>query len=142
MAKTIDPKKIATKHVEKLRKDTFAIIWVVFIAAFVIMTVFLKNYIREMVAISILTIIFWYLEPLLFGATGKTVTAFLSGGKRVPRWKRFPLFFLIIILVDALWNAIYYGVELAFPTQSINLVFVILWLGFLFLLWHYKFSKE
>jgi hypothetical protein len=95
-----------------------------------------------MVAISILTIIFWYLEPLLFGATGKTVTAFLSRGQKVPRWKRFPLFFLIIILIDVLWNAIYYSVELAFPAQSINLVFVALWVGFLFLLWVYKFSKE
>jgi len=140
--KALNPHKFVTKKVEKLKKDVYALIWIALIAAFVIMTLFFKSYIKEMVAISILTIVFWYLEPLLFGATGKTVTAFLSGGKKVPRWKRFPLFFLIIILIDVLWNAIYYGVELAFPTQSINLVFVALWVGFLFLLWVYKFSKE
>jgi len=140
--KALNPHKFVTKKVERLKKDVYALIWIALIAAFVIMTLFFKSYIKEMVAISILTIIFWYLEPLLFGATGKTVTAFLSRGQKVPRWKRFPLFFLIIILIDVLWNAIYYSVELAFPAQSINLVFVAMWVGFLFLLWVYKFSKE
>ena len=138
----LNPKKIVNKEVNKLKKDIYALIWIAFIAILVIMTFFFKIYIREMIAISILTIVFWYLEPLLFGATGKTVTAYLSGGKKVPRWKRFPLFFLVIIFIDFLWNGIYYAVEEAFPTQSINLVFVALWVGFLFLLWVVKFSKE
>jgi uncharacterized membrane protein len=138
----INPTRFAAQKVERLKKDVYVIIWIVFIAVLVIMTVFFKSYIRDMIAISILTLIFWFLEPLLFGATGKTVTAFLSRGKKVPRWKRFPLFFLVIIFIDALWNGIYYAVERAFPAASINLVFVALWVGFLFLLWVYKFSKE
>ncbi|MCX6774530.1 MAG: hypothetical protein NTY99_00360 [DPANN group archaeon] len=140
--KTINPKKFAAQKVERLKKDVYAIIWIVMIASFIIMTLFFKSYLKDMIVISILTIIFWYLEPLLFGATGKTVTTFLSGGKHVPRWKRFPLFFLIIIFMDILWNGIQFSIERIFPTQSINLVFVALWVGFLFLLWVYKFSKE
>lgn len=142
MPKTIDPKKIATKHVEKLKKDTFAIIWIIFAAVLVAMTVLFKQYVKGMIVISLLFLIFWYLEPLMFGATGKTVTAYLSRGQKVPRWKRFPLFFLVIILVYVLYSAIQMALDAAFPQESVNIVFVVLWLGFLFLLWHYKFSKE
>lgn len=142
MPKTIDPKKIATKHVEKLKKDTFAIIWIIFAAVLVAMTVLFKQYVKGMIVISLLFLIFWYLEPLMFGATGKTVTAYLSRGQKVPRWKRFPLFFLVIILVYVLYSAIQMALDAAFPQESVNIVFVVLWLGFLFLLWHYKFSRE
>jgi len=140
--KAPNPQSFVTKKVEKIKKDTYAIIWIAFVLVLIIMATFFKSYIRDMIAISLLTIIFWFLEPLLFGATGRTVTNFLSRGRSVPRWKRFPLFFLIIIFMAVLWNGIYYAVEQAFPTQSINLVLVAMWVGFLFLLWVYKFSKE
>jgi len=138
----LNPKKIVEKEVHKLEKDTYAIIWIVFIAAILIMAFFFKQYLQDLVIVSVLFILFWYLEPVFFGATGKTVTTMLAKGRRVPKWKRFPLFFLAIILLEVVYIILDVGMEMAFPANSINIVFVIMWLGFLFLLWVFKLSKE
>jgi hypothetical protein len=140
--KIIGPKEIITKKVFKLKSDTFAYIWLAFIAVLVLMTYFFKPYVKGMIVISILFVIFWFLEPFLLGTPGSKVSTYLSNGQRVPGWKRFPLFFLVIILLYLIYTGVQYGLELAFPEESVNIVFVALWVGFLFLLWHYKFSKE
>ncbi len=137
----MDPKKIAAKNVEKLKRDTFAVVWIALIVALLLMTVFFKTYIKDMIVISILFLLFWYIEPLVLGVTGRTVTTFLSRGRRVPAWKRFPLFFLAIMVVYFAYVAIQATLDRAFPATSVNIVLVFLWVGFLFLLWVYKFSK-
>jgi hypothetical protein len=138
----IDPRKFAVQKVERLKKDMYAIIWIAMIAALVGMTFFAKLYVRDMMVISILFVLFWYLEPFLYGMHGKSITALLSRGHSVPRWKRFPIFFLEIILLYAIYSGLQSALESAFPAGSVNIVIVGLWLGFLFLLWVYKFSKE
>ena len=140
--KVMDPKKYATQKVESLKKDVYAIMWIALIIALIAMTFFAKAYIRDMLVISILFLIFWFLEPFLFGATGKTVTAFLSRGRKVPRWKRFPLFFLVIVMLYVLYSGIQAVMTYAFPAGSVNVVIVALWLGFLFLIWNYKVVGE
>jgi len=134
-------KALAKKRAAELKQDTFVYIWVLFIVAFVVMTVYLKSYVKEMINISVLFMIFFYLEPLMFGVTGKTVTTVLSKGQNVPNWKRFPLFFLVIVLVYFMYSGIQEMLDIAFPEEHVNIVFVLMWLGLLFLLWVYKFSK-
>ncbi|MEM0372751.1 MAG: hypothetical protein QXO69_02870 [archaeon] len=138
----IHPKKIAKEKVEELKQDTYAFIWLLFIVVLVAMSVYFKAYIKEMINVSILFLIFWYVEPMMFGATGTTVTTLLGRGKKVPAWKRFPLFFIVIILVYVLYNGIQFALNTAFPEESVNIVFIAMWLVMLFLLWVYKFSKE
>ena len=142
MVKPIDPKAIADGQVRKLKKDTFAQIWVLFAAVLVAMTLFFKASVKSLIIVSILFMLFWYVEPVIFGATGKTVTTYLSKGQKVPRWKRFPLFFLAIVALDLIYTGIQELFDIAFPETSVNLVFVLTWLGFLFLMWVYIFSKE
>jgi len=138
----IDPKAVADKEVRMLRKDIFAQIWVVLAVVLVVMTLYFKAYVKGMIIISILFMMFWYLQPLVFGVTGKTVTTYLSRGQKVPWWKRFPLFFLFIVMLAVLNAGLEAVFSMAFPEESVNIVFVIMWLGFLFLLWVYIFPKE
>ncbi|MEM2874066.1 MAG: hypothetical protein QW063_01255 [Candidatus Nanoarchaeia archaeon] len=140
-AKAVTPKEIAVKEVKKLKRDVFIFIWIIFIAVLIVMTKYFKQYVKGMIVISLLFVIFWYFEPFLFGATGKTVTTYLSRGQKVPKWKRFPLFFLVIILLYIIYSGIQIVLNWAFPAESVNIVFVALWIGFLFLLWNYKFSN-
>jgi|GEM_PF-3359654 len=139
---TIRPKEIIQKKVYTLSHDVFVYIWLVFATVLMLMTFFFKPYVKGAIIISLLFVIFWFLEPFLLGTPGSKVSAYLSNGKRVPGWKRFPLFFLVIILLYVIYTGIQYVLDLAFPAESVNVVFVALWVGFLFLLWHYKFSKE
>ncbi|MEM5804863.1 MAG: hypothetical protein QXU82_03425 [Candidatus Aenigmatarchaeota archaeon] len=143
-AKTIEihPKEIAQKKARELKQDTYAYIWIIFIIALALMTLYFKMYIKEMINVSALFILFWYLEPLMFGVTGTTATTILGKGKFIPAWKRFPLFFLVIIFVYVLYNGVKMVLDIAFPEEHVNFVFVIMWLGLLYLLWIYKFSKE
>lgn len=138
----IHPKEIVRKEVRMIENDVFTYIWIAFIVALVGMMVFFKGYVKQMINISILFLIFWYLEPIIFGMTGTTVTTLLSRGRKVTEWKRFPLFFLVTILVYVLYSGVEMALDLAFPEEHVNPVFVIMWLGMLFLLWVYKFSKE
>ncbi len=142
MEKKFDPKKIATKKVEKLRKDTLAIIWVVFIVTLTIMTLYFKSYVKDMIVISLVFLIAWYLDDYIYCGHGKSITTFLCRGRRVPSWKRFPIFFLEIVVLYGGYVFLENVLDYAFPAQAINFVLVILWIGFLFLLWIYKFSKE
>ena len=140
--KTFNPKAIAKKKVEELEKDTFSYIWFIFIIVLILTTVAFKSYVKEMINISILFMIFFYLEPIMFGVTGRTATTILSRGRDVPVWKRFPLFFLVVIFVYVLYTGIQFALDLAFPEEHVNIVFVLTWLGFLYLMWVFIFSKE
>ena len=136
------PKEIIKKKVYTFSRDVFTFIWLAFIAIIILMTFYFKPYVKGMIVISILFVIFWFLEPFLLGTPGSKVSSYLSNGRKVPGWKRFPLFFLVIVLLYIIYTGIQYALQLAFPEESVNIVFVALWVGFLFLLWHYKFSKE
>jgi hypothetical protein len=134
-------KAAARRKAEEMEKDTFSYIWFIFIVAIVVMTVGFKGYMKEMINVSILFIIFWYLQPLTFGMTGRTVTTVLSKGQDVPIWKRFPLFFLVIVILYLINRGIQLALDMAFPDEHVNVVFVIVWLGFLYFVWVYVFSK-
>lgn len=145
--KTIKPivaksKEIARKKAREIKQDVFALIWILFAAVLLAMSVYFKDFIKEMMVISVLFLVFWYLEDIMFGMTGTTVTTVISRGKKIEAWKRFPLFFLAVVLIDVVWNVMWYLLDLAFPGEQVNIVFIGMWLGLLFLLWVYKFSKE
>jgi hypothetical protein len=138
----LNAKAAAKKRAAELKQDTFVYIWSLFVIAFVVMTIYFKSYVKEMINISVLFMIFFYLEPLMFGVTGTTVTTLLSRGRKVANWKRFPLFFLIIIMVYVMYTGVQAILDMAFPEEHVNIIFVLMWLGMLFLLWIYKFSME
>jgi len=142
MARRSDPTSLVEKHVSRLKKDVFALIWIVFAVALLIMSVYFKEYVKDMIVISIMFILIRYLEPILYNMHGNSVTTFLSRGAHVPKWKRFPLFFLEIIFLYIVFQGLQLLIEYAFPTTSINIIVVIFWLGFLFFLWYYALSKE
>ena len=132
----------STRIVRKLRKDSFAVMWLILIISLALMTYFLKSYVKDMIVISILFLIFKYLEPLIYSVHKRSATTILSGGHSVPTWKRFPIFFLEILLAYIIYGTLQTALDTAFPSGSINIVFVALWVGFLFLLWVVKFSRE
>ena len=134
-------KTAARKKAEEMEKDTFSYIWFIFIVSLTVMALGFKGYTKEMINVSILFMIFWYLQPLMFGMTGRTVTTILSKGQDVPIWKRFPLFFLVIVVLYLINRGIQIALDMAFPDEHVNIVFVIIWIGFLYFIWVYVFSK-
>lgn len=124
------------------RKDVFALIWIIFIAAIIILTYFGKYYVKDMIVVSILFLAFIMLEPLVHMAHGSSVTRLISGGKYVPAWKRFPIFFIAIIIIFAIKEFLEVSLDHAFPAGAVNIVFVAFWLAFLFLLYLLIFSKK
>ena len=133
--------RFVTKHIRAIQKDIFAIIWIIFAAALALMTLFFKVYLRDMIVISIMFILFWFLEPVMYGMHGRSITSLLSRGQTVPKWKRFPLFFLEIILLYIIYAALQTVIESTLPASAVNFILVLLWVGFLFLLWQYYFSE-
>ena len=140
--KTPNPTKFAEKHVARLKKDVFAIMWIIFIATLIIMTLYFKQYVKDMIVISLVFLIAWYMDDYVYCNHRTSITTFLSRGQRVPSWKRFPLFFLEIVVLYGVYIFLENALNYAFPAQAINFVLVLLWVGFLFLIWIYKFSKE
>ena len=124
-----------------VRKDTYAVIWLVFIAAIIILTYFGKHYIKDMIVTSIMFLAIVLLEPLVHQAHSNKLTRLISGGKHVPAWKRFPIFFVAILIVFAIKHFLEAGLDRAFGTSAINPVFVFFWLSFLFLIYFLLFSK-
>ncbi|MFH0829559.1 MAG: hypothetical protein V1887_00145 [Candidatus Aenigmatarchaeota archaeon] len=137
----IHPTVIMRRKCNEIGHDVFTYIWIAFIVALILTMMFFRGYVKQMINMSVLFLIFWYLEPLVFGMTGTTMTTLLSRGRKVAEWKRFPLFFVVTILVYVIYSGVEMVLDLAFPEEHINPVFVIMWLGMLFLLWVYKFSK-
>jgi len=125
-----------------IKKDTFAFIWLIFIASIILLTFYGKEYVKSMIVVSIMFLAFIMLEPLVHMAHGSKVVRMISGGKHVPTWKRFPVFFVAILIVFAIKEFLEEGLDRAFPAGSINIVFVAFWLAFLFLIYLLIFSKK
>ena len=43
---------------ELFKKDTYAVIWIIFIAAIILLTYFGKNYVKDMIVVSIMFLAF------------------------------------------------------------------------------------
>ncbi len=133
----------AGKRLESFfQKEPFTFIWLIFIAAIIALTYFGKHYVKDMIVVSMMFLAFIMLEPLVHMAHGKSVVKMISGGKYIPVWKRFPLFFVAILIIFAFKHSLEYALDKTFPTASINLVFVFFWLAFLFLIFLLIFSKK
>lgn len=133
----------AGKRLESFfQKEPFTFIWLIFIAAIIALTYFGKHYVKDMIVVSILFLAFLMLEPIVHMAHGSKFTKLISGGRRVPVWKRFPVFFMAILIIFAIKHFLEYGLDRAFPSYAINIVFVFFWLAFLFLLFILIFSKK
>jgi len=127
---------------ELLKKDTYAVIWIIFIAAIGLLTYFGKAHVKDMIVTSIMFLAFLMLEPLVRQSHSTKLTRLISGGKHVPVWKRFPIFFVAIIIIFAIKHILEVGLDHAFPAGAVNIVFVAFWLAFLFLLFLLIFSKK
>jgi hypothetical protein len=75
-------------------------------------------------------------------AHGSKITKIISRGKEVPPWKRFPLFFLAILILFALERSLEVVLDETIPTESINIILVIFWLLSLFLIYYLVFSQN
>ena len=124
------------RTVDFFKRDVFAIIWIVFIVVIVLLTFFGKEYIKDMIVVTILFLAILMLKPLVNLSAGSKITKKISGGKEVPLWKRFPLFFVAILIVFTIKNVIEVGLDQAFPENSINIVLVSFWLIALFAIYY------
>lgn len=124
------------RTVDFLKRDVFAIIWVVFIVVIILLTFFGKEYIKDMIVVTILFLVIFMLQPLVRLSAGSKITKKISGGKEVPLWKRFPLFFVAILIVFTIKHVIELGLDQAFPKHSINIVLVSFWLVALFAIYY------
>ena len=139
-----------TKHAKQaaeqvsalLMRDVFAIIWVVFIVLIILLTFYGKHYIKDMIVVSILFLAFFVLEPFIRMAHGSKIARMISRGKEVPHWKRFPVFFVAILIIFAIKNLLELGLDEGFATESVNIVLVAFWLAFMFLVYYLIFSKQ
>ncbi len=130
------------KVMDFIKRDLFAIIWIIFIAIIIYLTFFGKEYIKDMIVVSILFLAFILLEPLVRMAHGSKITHFISGGKPVPSWKRFPIFFVAILIVFSIKHVLEIGLDQGFPTESVNIILVVFWLITLFSIYYLIFSKR
>jgi hypothetical protein len=147
------PKSKGTKQVQQakqaaeqvsafLMRDVFAVIWVMFIAVIILLTFYGKHYIKDMIVVSILFLAFFILEPIVRMAHGSKIARMISRGKHVPHWKRFPVFFIAILIIFAIKNLLELGLDKGFAVESVNLVLVGFWLAFMFLVYYLIFSKR
>ncbi|WP_455393019.1 hypothetical protein [[Eubacterium] cellulosolvens] len=134
-------KKGLDKGVDFLRKDIFAIIWIIFIVVIIYLTFFGKEYVKEMIVVRIMFLAIFLLHPIVRMAHGSKITKFISGGKYVPAWKRFPIFFLAILLIFAIKHFLELGLAHTFTTDSVNIILVVFWLIALFSIYYLIFSQ-
>jgi hypothetical protein len=127
---------------EFLQRDIFAIIWIVFIITIFYFSFYGKEFIKDMIIVSILFFAFLLIEPMVRLAHGSKITKMIARGKDVPPWKRFPMFFLAILILFALERGLEFGLDETIPTESINIILVIFWLLSLFLIYYLVFSKH
>ena len=125
-----------------LMRDIFAIIWVILIVVIILLTFFGKEYIKDMIVVTILFLAFLMLEPIVRLSHGSKITRMISGGKEVPPWKRFPLFFIAILIVFAIKYILEAGLEEMFPTESVNIILVIFWLIAMFAIYYLIFTPN
>jgi len=137
------PKKKQNKIQEMFQNDIFTYIWLVFIVLIIYFTYFGKEFVREMIITSIMFLAFFLLEPLVKMAHGSKVTEFLARGKQIPPWKRFPIFFIAILIVFAIKHFLEKNLdEQTFPEHSVNIVFVVFWLIALFAIYYLIFQQH
>ena len=127
---------------ELLMRDVFAIIWVILIIVIILLTFYGKEYIKEMIVVSILFLAFFLLHPIVRMAHGSKITKIISGGKEVPPWKRFPIFLLAIFIIFGIKHLLDLGLGQMFPEHSINIVLVVFWLIALFSIYYLIFSEK
>jgi hypothetical protein len=133
---------MANRLTEKLKRDTLGLIWIVFIASLVVMTLWFKPYIKDLIIISILFLVFCLLEPFLLHSGSKEFANILPGGRAAPRWKKFPIFFGSIILLYFVYALLEEAMGRALPTGGINLVFVAIWIILLFIIYNYQIIRK
>ncbi len=135
-------KKGLDKGLNLLQKDIFAIIWVIFIAIIILLTYYGKEYIKDLIIVSIIFLAFFLLEPIVRMSRGSKIAHMLSGGKYVPPWKRFPIFFVAVVIIFSIKHILEIGLDENLPTESINIILVIFWLISIFLIYHLIFSDK
>jgi hypothetical protein len=125
-----------------VQRDVFALIWIAFIVVIVILTFYGKEYIKDMIIVSIIFLAIFILEPLVKMSHSNKLVQFISRGKPVKTWKRFPIFFMAILIVFTLKHFLEIGLEESLPLESINIILVLFWLLSLFFLYYMIFSKQ
>jgi hypothetical protein len=130
------------KAVGFLERDVFAIIWIVFLVLIIYLTMYRKEYIKDMITVSILFLVFLLIEPLVRLAHGSKITKKISRGREVPYWKRFPLFLAALLFLFVIERGLEAGIEESFPTESVNFILVLFWLISLFLFYYLIYSKH
>ena len=137
------PGKQQNKIQEMFQNDIFTWIWIVFIGLIIYFTYFGREFVREMIITSIMFLAFFLLEPLVKMAHGSKVTEFLARGKNIPPWKRFPIFFIAILIVFAIKHFLEENLnEATFPEQSVTIVLVVFWLIALFAIYYLIFQQH
>ena len=127
--------KYMRKLIVALTKDVLALIWIAFIIAIVAMTFWFQAYLKDLIIISVLFILFFYFEQIITNPKG--ILSFL-GVKSAPRWKTFPIFFIGVIAVYLGYVFLQEILTRTLPTGGINIVFVAIWLILLFIMYDYK----
>ena len=125
-----------------IQKDIFAIIWIAFIVIIILLTFYGKEYIKDMIIVSIIFLAIFLLEPIVKMSHSNKLVQFISRGKPVAPWKRFPVFFLAILVVFSLKHFLEIGLDEALPIESINIILVLFWLLSLFFIYYLIFSKH
>jgi len=125
------------KIIAMLSKDVLAVVWIAFIASIIAMTLWFQSYIKDIIIISVLFLVFTLLEPYILHSDAHIVRM-ITGSKSAPRWKKFPLFFLAIVGLYFLYSFLQSVLAVALPTGGINLVFVAIWLILLFVIYNYR----
>jgi len=131
---------MTNKVASLMQRDIFAIIWIVFIVAIILLTFYGKEYIKDMIIISIIFLAIFLLEPLVKMSHSNKIVQFISRGKPVDPWKRFPIFFLAILVVFTLKHFLELGLDASLPLESINIILVLFWLLSLFFIYYLIFS--
>ena len=76
---------VLKRIIELIRKDTFAFIWVVFIAFMVYLTFYGKTHVKDMIIISLIFLMFVLLEPLIHMSHKSSFVRFISNGNRLSK---------------------------------------------------------
>lgn len=136
------PQKPQNKAVDMVRKDVFAVIWIALIAIIILLTLYGKHIMYEMITVSILFLLFLLLEPVMKMSHGSKISQYISGGKYVPPWKRFPIFFVVVLIVFTIKHYLENYLEHAFPEEHVNVVLVLFWFIALFSIYHLIVTKQ
>ncbi|MFH1358528.1 MAG: hypothetical protein ABIH37_01425 [archaeon] len=126
-------------------KEPHNVAWLILLGLILGVVIFFDYFRDSFLKISligILFILFYFFDDVLFKPIGNSVKSICSGNLFVKRWKAFPIFLLEIYLIYFLSTLLEGWLETYLAPENLSRWYVLIWIGIMYLFYHYKGSRS